>query len=70
MKGSVILMDYEEMSREDLIMIIKTLTLIRSNYEKMFGVIMYANGETRKSTEALMESREAVRKAFEEEHKD
>lgn len=41
-------MDYNIMSKEDLISIIKTLEVIRSNYEKMFGVIMYANGETKK----------------------
>ena len=41
-------MDYEIMEKKDLIEIIKVLETIRSNYEKMFGVIMYANGEIKK----------------------
>lgn len=40
-------MDYEKMSKKALIAIIKTLKTIRENYEKKFGVIMYANGETK-----------------------
>jgi len=35
-------------SNDDLISVVKTLLQIRSNYEKKFGVIMYANGDTKK----------------------
>lgn len=45
------IMNYETMSimsKEDLISIIKTLEVIRSNYEEKFGIIMYANGEIKK----------------------
>lgn len=41
-------MDYEKLSKEELISIIKVLETIRSNYEKKFGIKMYANGDTQK----------------------
>lgn len=38
----------DSLSKDDLISVVKTLLTIRANYEKKFGIIMYADGSTKR----------------------
>lgn len=39
--------DLTKLTREELIDFIQVLRQIRKNYEDKFGIVMFANGETR-----------------------